>query len=769
MARQEITNPMDDNNLNKLNFNFIELYQMNNQMNAILNDLVLNSGGDSNLEVVQARGGKPTLNARLDDFTSQLNETATKAELAHKPNRYEVFLKQNGININNLDEETRQAILENNNIDIDYVLGKDNVKNVNLADYTVSPKKTTYFKETKNLYHGDLVDGFVLGLEPNNEDINGMYREPSDAREKSCIIEVIPGETYTITSYGGDRRRYAVYEEYPKFGDKPVELIEAIRSGGDIDGSSKTFTNPTGAHYLAVYLSSTGAEVKCQVERGEGPTEYEPPYKLEEEVIPLFSGEKILDKTINERKVSFLNKTKNLYHGELVPGFVYDQTNGSLSGVFGDPRDNPHRVCVIEVIPNVTYTITPYGGDRKLYAVYESYPKYGDDSVELVNGTSSNTNPVTFTNPSNGNYLVIYLSSQGFDVKCQVEVGGETTEYEPPYVLGNNIGLNTINVTSDRESIREKHRVPESFPLNYKPLPQLPANEDGEFNANTAKHTDIYNLYDELMDKYPNYITREIPRVDDYGNELRVYKLTPPEMASDYGDYKSNRLKMIWTSGVHGNERTYPYTVFKIVEEICERKGDHIILDFLRKNTEIIIVPVVTPSAYDDDTRNKRNGVNINRNFDNDWVSSSVSGSGPFSEPESKVVRDVVEDNQDAGVLLDFHNYFSNNPHVFWASFEPNFPNKDKEAFYYNYLVTITEKLSQEYEWFTYSEIPAWMAEETRPSVESHGEMNGVFSHTVEIKDHIPQKPNNKKLDEHNVEFAMIYAVNMVAGIINAM
>lgn len=638
-----------------------------------------------------------------------------------------------------------------------------------LGDRSVTPTKTTFFEGTKNLYHGNLVPGFVYGINPEYPEIDGVYGEPSSKNEKSCIIKVVPGETYTITSYGGDRRRYAVYENYPEYGDEAVELVEALSTGGNISGSSKTFTNPTGAHYLAVYLSSTGAEVKCQVERGEEPTEYEPPYRLEKEVIPLFSGEKILDNSINERKVSFLNKTKNLYHGELVPGFVYDQTNGPLSGIFGDPKDNPHKVCVIEVVPGQTYTITPYGGDRKLYAVYENYPQFGDEAVELVNGTSTNTNPVTFTNPSNGNYLVLYLSSQGNDVKCQVEVGEETTEYEPPYMLGDNIGLNTTNVTNVRESIREKRRMSEIFPLDYIPLSQLPANEDGEFNANTAKHTDIYDLYDELMVKYPNYISREIPRVDDYGNELRVYKLTPPEMASDYGNYKSNRLKMIWTVGVHGNERTYPYAVFKMVEEICERKGEHIILDFLRKNSEIIIVPVVTPSAYDDDTRNKRNGVNINRNFDNDWVSSSISGSEPFSEPESKLIRDIVKDNQDADILLDFHNYFSNNPHVFWASFEPNFPNKDKEAYYYNYLVTITEKLSQEYDWFTYSEIPAWMAKESRASVEAHGELNGIFSHTVEIKDHIPQKPNNKKLDEDNVEFSMIYAINMIAGIINTM
>src|SRR5690625_1212420 len=71
---------MDDGNLNKVNYNFIELYQMHKRIDDTVSDLVLESGGDSNLEVVQARGGKPVLNDRLNEHESLLSRKVNRDE-----------------------------------------------------------------------------------------------------------------------------------------------------------------------------------------------------------------------------------------------------------------------------------------------------------------------------------------------------------------------------------------------------------------------------------------------------------------------------------------------------------------------------------------------------------------------------------------------------------------------------------------------------------------------------------------------------------------
>ena len=102
----------------------------------------------------------------------------------------EVFLKQNGININDLDEETRQAILENNSIDINYVLGVENVKNINVADNTVDYNNTTFFDIEKSVNVFDYtkaIDGYI---------VNGEYGTLQEHPE-GCVsdyIRVNPGD-----------------------------------------------------------------------------------------------------------------------------------------------------------------------------------------------------------------------------------------------------------------------------------------------------------------------------------------------------------------------------------------------------------------------------------------------------------------------------------------------------------------------------------------------------------------------------------------------
>src|SRR5690625_777198 len=82
MARREIDAFWDRKTRNDLNENFKELYDKDDNIQQQVNDLVLESGGDSNLEVVQARGGYRVLNDRLDAVDSQLAQvTRNKAEV----------------------------------------------------------------------------------------------------------------------------------------------------------------------------------------------------------------------------------------------------------------------------------------------------------------------------------------------------------------------------------------------------------------------------------------------------------------------------------------------------------------------------------------------------------------------------------------------------------------------------------------------------------------------------------------------------------------
>ena len=134
-------------------------------------------------------------NRNMDKIDSAIQEVKgkinqTNSQLEYKANENEVFLKQNGINMNDLDEETRQAILENNSIDINYVLGVENVKNINVADNTVDYNNTTFFDIEKSVNVFDYtkaIDGYI---------VNGEYGTLQEHSE-GCVsdyIRVNPGD-----------------------------------------------------------------------------------------------------------------------------------------------------------------------------------------------------------------------------------------------------------------------------------------------------------------------------------------------------------------------------------------------------------------------------------------------------------------------------------------------------------------------------------------------------------------------------------------------
>src|SRR5699024_9257447 len=71
-------NPLDRKARNGENDNWDIIEGNLERVEETISDLVLESGGDSNLEVVQARGGKPVLNERFVDIETELAETKQK-------------------------------------------------------------------------------------------------------------------------------------------------------------------------------------------------------------------------------------------------------------------------------------------------------------------------------------------------------------------------------------------------------------------------------------------------------------------------------------------------------------------------------------------------------------------------------------------------------------------------------------------------------------------------------------------------------------------
>lgn len=91
MARKDIHNALDIQNKNNHNDNFEELYRLK----EVISDLVLESG-ESNAEVVQARGGKKVLADRLDGIEDAINEVANTSDIevsSSEPNHASIWFE----------------------------------------------------------------------------------------------------------------------------------------------------------------------------------------------------------------------------------------------------------------------------------------------------------------------------------------------------------------------------------------------------------------------------------------------------------------------------------------------------------------------------------------------------------------------------------------------------------------------------------------------------------------------------------------------------
>src|SRR5690625_6821727 len=84
MKLNRTANEIDREARNNENENWDSLEKLSKE----INDLVLESGGDSNLEVVQARGGEPVLNDRLNkiDQTIKNNHGDLVDQVRHLDN-----------------------------------------------------------------------------------------------------------------------------------------------------------------------------------------------------------------------------------------------------------------------------------------------------------------------------------------------------------------------------------------------------------------------------------------------------------------------------------------------------------------------------------------------------------------------------------------------------------------------------------------------------------------------------------------------------------
>ncbi len=97
-------------------------------------------------------------------------------------------------------------------------------------------------------------------------------------------------------------------------------------------------------------------------------------------------------------------------------------------------------------------------------------------------------------------------------------------------------------------------------------------------------------------------------------------------------------------AGIHGDERA----TVALAEAFVER---HLYTGHAGDN--VAVIPIANPDSYQHNSRYNANGVDINRNFETEWSpeSEEPSGPSPYSEPETRALRDLILRTRPARVV----------------------------------------------------------------------------------------------------------------------
>lgn len=158
----------------------------------------------------------------------------------------------------------------------------------------------------------------------------------------------------------------------------------------------------------------------------------------------------------------------------------------------------------------------------------------------------------------------------------------------------------------------------------------------------------IKAIADSLATHFPNICKKVIFGYTPQLKELAALKI------SDQVNVDENEPEIMFDGGIHGNEVGASQNVIKFARDLCLGYDIDPQITTLINNREIWLYYCVNPYGRDNMTRENSNGVDINRDFGYMWDDQG-SSPGPFSQPETKALRDCMRSNQ----FVSYTNFHS--------------------------------------------------------------------------------------------------------------
>lgn len=489
-------------------------------------------------------------------------------------------------------------------------VGTENIKDSNvttekIAYGAVTPDVTTFAKKGKNLFNGYYVNAQVSGGVPN-----GTFTRQAGAI--SAISKVEKNNVYRVSfdsESPNDRFRLAASVGYPEDGD-------SVRLSGLYDTSNSANITISGEEdHVIIYLASTAngeRPINFQIEQSEYQTSYESPHKVTFD---------FLDNSISHRalkaKMGFINGFSSDFDLSMVNRKVTTKAWGKvqLGTERIDLKDGEFSFADIST-SGITIFLNTETKDITFVPSAEINNDVHDDLVVLG----------YLNTQTNDHEIFGFHTVEGKKVS-----GGTNDEITPqtdkPYIADKPSG-NLISDTSYTEIYQHDSNI-------------------------------VYGIYDDLVARYPDYITKTELATDESGIPIFRYDFKPHTSTT----WTRSIPKIVVTSGVHGHEVSSTYAAATFFRELVDKWKEKEMLRMLRWNIHFVVVPLVNPWGLENATRKNSNGVDLNRNFPTGWAynsdttSQNYAGESPLSEIGSQIMNNIIANETGVLMSIDSHNF----------------------------------------------------------------------------------------------------------------
>ena len=466
----------------------------------------------------------------------------------------------------------------------------------------------------------------------------------------SCILAIKPGAEYHIKKYdNSDRLRIATHSVKPVPGITGMTLKTSMYT----NENEFSFVANDNEHYIVIMVSSTGEKPRLCVTENHKQTEFI-------EYGASVAREYVSEGNVRNELETAIKQLHGMLFGNVFDGVYLDSVAVLTDNTVSLTSSVNCKSGIIRIAPNTHYFVRKHEeSERFRVATCAAYPINGMACTVHADGGKS----VDFVSGENDAYLIVYVSSAGETPKVCVTIGSDTEQF---IEYGEHVSKGQMeNGNSMKYYFLDDLRGVFNCP---KTIPGGSVNDAVPLTRSDC--TVIYNIYDEMVSKYPQYVTKmQIGVVSGYAFNKYRFDYLP---LINESAYQNKKVKIVLIAGVHGYEQGSCWVMAQFFKLLCENTEDEM-LGFMKRNVVFEVVPVANPYGFAKNQRKNENGVDINRNFDAAWVRVDdhaldyYGGESAHSEAETKFLVQFLNDNLDADYVIDYHNIATGYP-LFYLS-----------------------------------------------------------------------------------------------------